>query len=109
MFRTIMSYACGSAVRVNYFSNPNLLYAGQPLGVDDAVDPANAADNARAINLNAGIAAAFRASVAPEIPSAPTDLAAVAPTHLPPRVNAGCPRGRVPPCYSCVYERRAAA
>lgn len=82
MFRTIMSYACGSAVRVNYFSNPNLLYAGQPLGVDDAVDPANAADNARAINLNAGIAAAFRASVAPEIPSAPTDLAAVAPTHL---------------------------
>ena len=82
MFRTIMSYACGSAVRVNYFSNPNLTYAGQPLGVDEAVDPANAADNARAINLNAGIVAAFRASVAPEIPAAPTDLTAVAPTHL---------------------------
>lgn len=78
MFRTIMSYACGSAVRVNYFSNPNLTYAGQPLGVDESLDPANAADNARAINSTAGIVAAFRASVVPAAPTAPAGLAATA-------------------------------
>lgn len=80
-FRTIMSYACGSAIRVNYFSNPNLLYAGQPLGVDAALDPVNAADNARAINLTAGVVAGFRAPADLSVPEAPTGLTAVATSY----------------------------
>jgi len=76
MFRTVMAYACGSAVRVNYFSNPRLSYAGLPLGVDYDVDPANAADNARAITETAGIVAGFRASVTASAPAAPTGLTA---------------------------------
>lgn len=80
-FRTIMSYACGSAIRVNYFSNPNLVYAGQPLGVDEATDPLNAADNARAINLTAGVVAGFRASANLSVPEAPTGLAATATSY----------------------------
>ncbi len=76
LFRTVMAYACGSAVRVNYFSNPRLSYAGLPLGVDYDVDPANAADNARAITETAGIVAGFRASATASAPAAPTGLTA---------------------------------
>ncbi len=75
MFRTVMAYACGSAIRINYLSNPRLSYAGLPLGVDYDVDPANAADNARAITETAGIVAGFRASATPTVPAAPTGLA----------------------------------
>lgn len=71
-FRTIMAEACGGAIRVNYFSNPALEYSGSPLGIDAVLDPTNGADNARAINQTASIAAAFRTLP----PSAPTELAA---------------------------------
>lgn len=72
-FRTLMAYACGSAIRVNYFSNPRLSYAGLPLGVDYDVDPANAADNARAIGETAGIVSGFRVSTA-SVPAAPESV-----------------------------------
>ncbi len=71
-FRTIMAEACGGAIRVNYFSNPALEYSGSPLGIDATLDPSNGADNARAINQTASIAAAFRTLP----PAAPTGLAA---------------------------------
>jgi hypothetical protein len=74
MFRTVMAYACGSAIRINYLSNPRLTYAGLPLGVDYDVDPANAADNARAITETAGIVAGFRASATASAPATPTGL-----------------------------------
>jgi hypothetical protein len=62
MFRTLMAYACGSAIRINYLSTPRLSYAGLPLGVDYDVDPENAADNARVFTETAGLVAGFRAS-----------------------------------------------
>jgi fibronectin type 3 domain-containing protein len=74
MFRTVMAYACGSAIRINYFSNPRLSYAGIPLGVDEALDPENAADNARAIGLNGLIVAGFRNVPGQTVPAAPTAL-----------------------------------
>ena len=48
-FRTIMAYSCpgGGCPRVNHMSNPNVLYNGWPTGIDDDIDPANSADNAR--------------------------------------------------------------
>lgn len=74
MFRTVMAYACGSAIRINYLSNPRLSYAGLPLGVDYDVDPANAADNARTFTETAGIVAGFRPSANASVPAAPTAL-----------------------------------
>jgi hypothetical protein len=76
LFRTIMSYSCGSAPRVNYFSNPNLSFGGIPMGVDPDVDPANGADNARAITQTAAIVAAFRATAPVPPPAAPSGLSA---------------------------------
>jgi hypothetical protein len=60
-FRTIMAYNCpGGCSRVNYWSNPNLTYYGQPMGVvHTAVD---AADNRRSLNNTAYTVSNFRES-----------------------------------------------
>lgn len=82
MFRTVMAYACGSAIRINYFSNPRLSYAGLPLGVDEAVDPVNAADNARAITLSSAFAVDFRPSADGILPLVPGGLVLQSASHL---------------------------
>ncbi len=56
-YGTVMTWAGGT---IQHFSNPNVLYDGRPTGVDYATDPANAADNARVINENAGKFSAYR-------------------------------------------------
>jgi peptidyl-Asp metalloendopeptidase len=68
-FRTIMSYACPSPCpRILHFSNPDVLYNGQPTGI------ANQRDNAQTGDLIAPIVAAFRAgSVANNPPAFSTD------------------------------------
>ena len=54
-FRTIMSYNCTSyCPRVNYWSNPDVTYEGQPTGVADE------ADNRRTLNNSANTVANFR-------------------------------------------------
>jgi hypothetical protein len=54
-FRTVMSYNCSSyCPRVNYWSNPDVTYGGQPTGV------AEEADNHRALNNAAYTVANFR-------------------------------------------------
>ncbi len=58
---TVMAYQPGS--RIPYFSNPSILYQGQPTGV--AYPAANAADNALLHDTNAAGTTAFRASSAP--------------------------------------------
>lgn len=75
--RTVMSYPCasGSASRINYFSNPNVLYNDVPLGVAYDVNPANASENARSLNQTAHYVAAFRASTL-QRPTAPCGLEA---------------------------------
>jgi hypothetical protein len=59
-FRTIMSYACAGVYcpKLNYWSNPELQYQGQPLGV--ASTAANAADNRLALTNTRAIVAGFR-------------------------------------------------
>jgi hypothetical protein len=68
-FRTIMSYACPSPCpRVLHYSNPDVLYNGQPTGI------ANQRDNAQTGDLTAPIVAAFRAGgVANNPPAFTTD------------------------------------
>jgi len=65
IFRTVMSYNCaGGCPRISHFSNPDVLYGGQPTGVDyTAVD---SADNARDINLTSIEMAAYRQEIAGE-------------------------------------------
>ncbi len=80
-FRTVMSYACSgfNCIRQNYFSNPNVLLHGIPMGIDHDVDPDNSADNARSLVQTTPVAAQFRETVTPpEPPAAPTDLNATA-------------------------------
>lgn len=54
-WRTIMSYACSvSCPRINYWSNPNTIYNGVPMGT------AALNDNARVLNTTKDTVAAFR-------------------------------------------------
>lgn len=54
-WRTIMAYDCTSGCpRLNYWSNPNNLYNGVPMGT------ASTSDNARVLNLTRGTVAGFR-------------------------------------------------
>jgi hypothetical protein len=69
-FRTVMSYSCSGAGRINWFSNPNKMYRTvHPMGIH------NEADNARSINETARSVAGWRTPPA-EIypPNAPSDL-----------------------------------
>jgi hypothetical protein len=59
-FRTIMAYNCpGSCQRINYWSNPEVIYNGQPTGIL-YTDP-NSADNRRTLNNTVFTVANFRA------------------------------------------------
>jgi hypothetical protein len=54
-WRTIMAYACsGGCPRLNYWSNPSILYNGLPMGTSTT------SDNERVLNLTRGTVAAFR-------------------------------------------------
>ena len=73
-FRTVMAYNCpGGCVRINHFSNPDVMHNGEPTG------DAHASDNARAIDETASVVASFRAStVVLEPPASPSNLTAAA-------------------------------
>jgi hypothetical protein len=72
LFRDIMSYNCpGGCPRVQYFSNPSILYNGRPLGVQYQL-PA-AADAVRALNENAVTIANWRAAISTPPPVSFTD------------------------------------
>ena len=61
VFRTLMAYDCpGGCVRVNYWSNPDVQYNGQPMGV--AEGDSMAADNRKSLNNTRSIVANFRSS-----------------------------------------------
>lgn len=59
LWRTVMAYAPGT--RVQYFSNPNISYSGQTLGIADPSP--NSAENWRSLNNTAGVVAQFRCAV----------------------------------------------
>ena len=60
-----MAYDCaGGCPRVSHFSNPDVLYNGQPTGIDHTA--ADSADNARTINQTRFEMAAYRQEVAKE-------------------------------------------
>ncbi|MBM5812537.1 MAG: hypothetical protein FJ191_11325 [Gammaproteobacteria bacterium] len=75
-FRTVMSYSCTGAPRVNYFANPNVYYNGYATGISYELDPANSAEAARSMGNTAATVAAFRQGAATEVPVAPSALAA---------------------------------
>ena len=57
-YHTVMSYRSGSSdTLIPYFSNPNINYAGVPIGVPEG--SASAADNAKTINNTACIVASY--------------------------------------------------
>jgi peptidyl-Asp metalloendopeptidase len=57
-WRTIMAYDCATSCnRLQYWSNPNVLYAGSPMGTVPTHD------NARVLNATASTIAGFRGSV----------------------------------------------
>jgi hypothetical protein len=73
VFRDIMSYNCSGEPRIPYFSNPNILYNGQPTGI------AGSNDTARSMNATASIVANFRTSTtSATVPKAPSNLVAAA-------------------------------
>ena len=55
-YRTVMAYAPGN--RIGYFSNPDVIFAGFPLGV--AAPASNSADNSQSIELTAPVFSEFR-------------------------------------------------
>ncbi|MCK4959759.1 MAG: hypothetical protein KAT00_10160 [Planctomycetes bacterium] len=65
-FRTVMAYTPGN--RIRYFSNPNILYDGQPTGRVDLED------NARTINNSASVVASWRESVFASAPPVAYDV-----------------------------------
>ncbi len=61
-WRTIMAYNCPSGcTRIQYWSNPDILYSGVPMGVPEG-EPEEA-DNRKTLNNTAGTVADFRQSV----------------------------------------------
>ncbi len=57
-FRTVMATSNLAAVRIPFFSNPDIDFGGQPTGI--ASNLANSADNARSIDSTALVVANFR-------------------------------------------------
>ncbi|MCJ7693555.1 MAG: zinc-dependent metalloprotease, partial [Sedimentisphaerales bacterium] len=80
-FITVMSYPPGTCIR--YFSNPNVIYDGQPTGQVEPVD--KAADNARSINNAGSTIANWR----------PTEVADAPPSAAPALVFAEPGMGKV--------------
>lgn len=75
-FRTVMSYSCSGAARINHFSNPAVSFGGYPTGIDHDSNPASSADAARSMANTAATVAAFRAGAVTSAPLAPAGLAA---------------------------------
>ncbi len=83
-FRTIMSYNCPSPCpRVLHYSNPDILYNGQPTGIF------NQRDNAQTGDLTASIVAAFRAGGSTNTPPAFTSDPIAKPNASPGQAYAG--------------------
>lgn len=78
LWRTIMSYgsSCGNCPRLGYWSNPNVLYNGIPMGIPQGQP--QAADNRLTLNNTAFTVANFRQSLPPITPTpsaTPTTIA----------------------------------
>ena len=71
VFHDIMASACAGEPRVPYYSNPNIMYLGQPTGVTGSVD------TVRVMNASSALVADFRNSPsADRIPVPPLGLQA---------------------------------
>ncbi len=91
LWRTVMSYgsSCGNCPRLGYWSNPNVLYNGLPMGIPEG--QANAAHNALVHNNTAYTVANFRQSLSGGTPT-PTPTSSPTPTPTPtptPPANSG--------------------
>jgi len=74
-FRTIMAYDCPNGCpRINYWSNPDVIYNGQPTGV--LYTDGNAADNRRTLNTTAPFVSNYRVP-----PSPPAQATIISPSN----------------------------
>ncbi len=101
-WRTVMAYAttCNNCIRVPYFSNPDVLYQGVPMGIPSG--QANAADNHSVLNSSAQTVANFRSSVvgSPTSTRTPTPLPNQ-PTSTRTPTQTAIPTATPPPVTSC--------
>ncbi len=89
-FRTIMSYNCPNGCpQINYWSNPDVDYRGEPLGIDFSADPLNSADNARSMAQSAYYVANFKQNCDSLPP--PTSTSTPTPTRTPPATSTPTP------------------
>jgi hypothetical protein len=72
--RDVMAYAPGEPVP--FFSNPNISFAGAPMGIPEGIGVTNAADNTRVINNMAALVSGF---YGPAVSSTPPTLTVLAP------------------------------
>lgn len=99
-FRDIMSYDCPNGCpRINAWSNPDIWYMGEPLGVDFDVDPANAADLVRSMTDARHIVANFRANCV-EATATPTATALPTDTPTPPPTATATPTLTATPTHT---------
>lgn len=71
VFHDIMASACAGEPRIPYYSNPKIMYLGQPTGVSGSIDAA------RVMNASSAVVAHFRNSPSTErIPVPPLGLQA---------------------------------
>lgn len=100
-FRTLMAYNCvGGCPRINYWSNPDVLYQGQPTGIDYGNDPNLAADNARSMVETAPIVANFRRACLQN----PTPTATLPPTSTPTSMPTSMPTATPTPKNTATPE-----
>jgi hypothetical protein len=87
-WRTVMAYgnACSGCTRIPYWSNPDVLYFSQPMGIPEG--QYQAADNRKTLNNTAFTVANFRTSCSP---SPKADLIVESITTAPESPDAGQP------------------
>lgn len=79
-FRDIMAYDCpGGCPRINQWANPDVLYMGEPTGIDYETDPEHSADLVRSMANVRQVVANFR----PKCATDPEPTAIPEPTNTP--------------------------
>lgn len=93
-FRDIMAYDCpGGCPRINRWANPDVLYLGEPTGVDHETDPEHSADLVRSMDNVRQLVSNFRpyCPTDPDPTNTPSDTTTPAPTATPNPTNTPTP------------------
>ncbi len=98
-FRTIMAYDCpGGCPRINYWSNPEITFLGEAVGIDYSTRASRSADNSRSMEQSAFFVSNFRENC----PASPPPPATSTPPH-------GSWPTATPPSSSAPYDYKSFA